>query len=88
MFSAHPPPSPTVPPAAPPVEFAVGATVRTTGSVAIRRVQGGPRIGAQAAGATGTIVSGPEQNDLSTWWEVDFGVGTDGWLEQVSLSIR
>jgi hypothetical protein len=48
---------------------------------------GGATLGTQPAGAAGTISEGPKTEDGLTWWKVDYGTGTDGWVSQNRLTL-
>jgi CubicO group peptidase (beta-lactamase class C family) len=49
------------------------ATIRATASTS------GSTVGTQSAGMLGTVLAGPVTANSSTWWQVDFEAGVDGW---------
>jgi hypothetical protein len=60
------------------VQVTAKANVRKTASL-----QG--RLGAQAIGALGTVISGPITANGYTWYEINYDSGVDGWTADISL---
>ena len=69
-------------------KLAVGMTVQTTGSVAMRNSPSmtAPIIGVAAPGSKGAIVGGPTSADGSTWWELSSKSGPATWAPQDDLT--
>lgn len=63
----------------PAVRFAIGQAIQTTTTVNVRAVGGGTLLGTQAPGAVGAIIAGPTFSNATTWWQIDYATGVDGW---------
>ncbi len=68
--------------------FGIGVRVKTTSNLNIRDKAGnsGKVLGTQPTGALGTIIGGPTKTSSSTWWNVNFDTGKDGWISQDYLT--
>jgi len=52
------------------------------------RDQAGTQLGLQQDGASGTVNGGSISRGGYTWWNVDFGSGTDGWVAEDFITIE
>lgn len=84
----EPTPKPATPePTTPTSKFILGDSIKVSANTArIRDSANGLVVGEQKSGATGQIVGGPTAKGDTTWWNVNFTSGVDGWSAQELLT--
>lgn len=63
-------------------KFNIGDRVQTTTKLNVRSSPNGRRLGAQAAGAQGTVIGGPVYSKGYYWYQIDYDKAPDGWSVQ------
>ena len=68
-------------------KFSVGDRVQTTGKASVRSKPAGSRlvVGAQPAGARGTVAGGPWYYSGHWLWLINYDTGFDGWTQEDKL---
>lgn len=69
--------------------IAVGSRVRVTSLVEVRlKPTSTAKVrGTQATGSEGVVSSGPVQSGGTTWWNVNFDTGADGWVPRSGIAV-
>jgi chitodextrinase len=67
-------------------KFKVGSHLKASTNTSVRSLPGGTTLGSQGRGALGTVIAGPAYLSGTWWWQVDFKVAPDGWVNETRVS--